>query len=109
MTRWGKGVYGMMGHVERVAAGHYELRWQGNVVTILKLKQGPYNWVVRVDGVERFYAQKFNGALHWVDAVWGNEFVETVNLLNPGAGKVRIARRDRGGCTDPGTERYWAM
>lgn len=38
---------------------------------------------------------------------WGDELVDTVNILS---GKpLKIARRDRGTCVDPGTERYHAM
>ena len=35
--------------------------------------------------------------------------VETRNLMNPSAGPIMIRASEKGGCTDPGTERYWAM
>lgn len=108
-VKYGKSVYGMMRYLKRVADGHYQLKWQGNTVDVVRLKQGPFRWIVRVDGVVRQYTPTFDGALRWVDGVWGNEQVETSNLLNPKGGVIMIARKHRGGCCDPGTERYHTM
>lgn len=36
-----------------------------------------------------------------------NEFVPVVNLMS--GIEVVIPRRDKGGCNDPSTERYWTM
>jgi len=35
--------------------------------------------------------------------------VETVNILNPAAGPIMIRKSEKGGCCDPGTERYHCM
>lgn len=35
--------------------------------------------------------------------------VETYNILNPGAGPIMIRKSQKGGCCDPGTERYHCM
>ena len=35
--------------------------------------------------------------------------VETKNILNPSAGPIMIRLSEKGGCTDPGTERYHSM
>jgi len=35
--------------------------------------------------------------------------VETVNILNPSAGPIMIPKSQKGGCCDPGTERYHCM
>lgn len=106
---WGKGTYGMMRYMRRVANGVYQLNWQGSAVAIIRLKQGPYKWVVKVDDVTKLYTETLNQAMFWVDNVWGNEPVETYNLLNKQAGPLKIARKNRGGCCDPGTETYWSM
>ncbi len=39
----------------------------------------------------------------------GREEVMTCNILNPKAGEFPISRMDKGGCCDPGTERYHSM
>ena len=40
---------------------------------------------------------------------FGDGMVMTRNILNRDAGEFPIARRDKGGCTDPGTETYHCM
>lgn len=40
---------------------------------------------------------------------YGREMLETRNILNPEAGPIMIARSEKGGCTDPGTETYHCM
>ena len=40
---------------------------------------------------------------------WGDDVMQTRNILNPDAGPIDIARRAWGGCTDPGTELYHSM
>ena len=35
--------------------------------------------------------------------------VETYNILNPKAGPIMIRKSQKGGCCDPGTERYHCM
>lgn len=40
---------------------------------------------------------------------YGKMEVMTRNILNPEAGEFPIARSEKGGCTDPGTERYHCM
>lgn len=47
-------------------------------------------------------------AAEWV-RTFGNEKLTTRNMLNPEAGDIEISRSEKGGCTDPGTERYWSM
>lgn len=44
------------------------------------------------------------------EAFRANEpMVETRNILNPEAGPIMIRISEKGGCTDPGTERYHTM
>ena len=50
-----------------------------------------------------------DAAMLWVDNVWGNEPVMTRNILNPAGGEFPIARKQYGGCCDPGTELYHCM
>lgn len=40
---------------------------------------------------------------------YGKNEVETINILNPEAGKFMISLHQKGGCCDPGTERYHCM
>lgn len=47
-------------------------------------------------------------ALRWIRAI-GGEKVTTRNILNPEAGDIEISRGSKGGCCDPGTERYHSM
>lgn len=103
---WGKNAYGMMRYLKKVANGHYQLDWYGGVVDAKKIKKF---WWVTVDGKYAYTAMNFNDALNWIYNVWGNEPVMTRNILNPAAGEFPIARKDYGGCCDPGTERYHCM
>ena len=109
-VKYGKNVYGMMGYMRMAHAGNYVLEWQGDVVSIKKQQDiGYHRWYVYVNDVFKYDAKTLDAAMGWVDNVWGNEQVETFNLLNQKAGPVMIARKNRGGCTDPGTETYWSM
>jgi hypothetical protein len=109
-VRWGKGVYGMMRYMRMVSAGNYQLKWQDDVVDVHKMPDiGYHRWYVYVNGSFKHDAKTLDAAMSWVANVWGREEVETFNLLNPQAGKVMIARCQKGGCCDPGTERYWTM
>ncbi len=109
-VRWGKNAYGMMGRMKMVAAGHYQLKWQGDVVSIEKQQDvGYHEWYVFVNGAYKFASVKLNDAMDWVNNVWGNEPVMTRNILNPAAGEFPIARKQYGGCCDPGTEKYHCM
>ena len=108
-TRYGKGVYGMMGYMKMVAAGHYKLEWQGDVVEITRGAHGSNFWTVTVNRVFKVSSGTLAGAMHWVDIVWGNEPVMTHNILNPAAGEFPIERKAKGGCCDPGTETYHSM
>ena len=106
---WGKGTYGMMRYMRRVTSGMYVLEWQGDVVDITKHKDiGYHRWYVYVNRKFAYDAKTLDGAMDWVDNVWGNEQVDTSNLLNPSAGVLKISRKHRGGCCDPGTETYWS-
>ena len=49
-----------------------------------------------------------NAALQFVHQ-YGGIMVTTRNILNPEAGDLEIALRNKGGCTDPGTEKYHCM
>lgn len=110
MAKFGKSVYGMMRYLERKAPGHYELKWQGSTVEIKKVSganRSAGHWFVFVDAYPKAKAKTFNEATDWVVKVWGQEKVESRNLLT--GEKIMVARADKGGCCDPGTERYWAM
>lgn len=116
---WGKSTYGMMRYMERVyrkaitGSGwetyhYYQLNWLGDVVTIKKASRKG-GWNVYVNDQYKIGYLYLDDCMDWVANVWGNEPVPTENLLNPKAGRLMIARKDRGGCTDPGTETYWSM
>jgi hypothetical protein len=118
-VKFGKGVYGMMRYMERVArtitTGNgletyhfYQLEWLGDVVTVKKAsKKG--GWNVYVNDVYKDGFNFLNDAMNWVANVWGNEPVMTYNMLNREAGEFPIARKQKGGCCDPATERYHCM
>jgi len=110
-TRYGKGVYGMMGYMKMVAAGHYKLEWQGDTVEVTKMQDIGYHgrWYVSVNGSYKVDYKTLDSAMEWVDQVWGNEPVMTHNILNPAAGEFPIERKAKGGCCDPGTETYHSM
>lgn len=110
--KWGKGAYGMMHYLRMVASGHYQLEWQGDVVDVKKLtgaRRSSFGWFVFVNGYPQYEAKTLDAALYWVDNVWGNEPVMTRNILNPAGGEFPIARKQKGGCCDPGTELYHCM
>ena len=107
-VNWGKNVYGMMRYLKRVRSGFYRLEWQGDVVEIQRAPVSKV-WDVYVNGNLRVAYPTFNQAVNWVDNIWGSEEVETYNMLNRAAGPLKIARKNYGGCTDPGTETYWSM
>jgi hypothetical protein len=104
---WGKGTYGMMRYMAMVAAGHYKLEWQGDVVDVVAVKQGPYRWVVKVNRTVKFYASTRDEAMDYVANVWGRELVDSVNIMNNTP--IKVARSARGGVCDPGSESYWTM
>lgn len=81
--------------------------------------KGPKDWAASVEvrtevgGLEttETHADTFStreAAADYVNA-FGNDEIETRNILNPEAGPLMIARRNKGGCTDPGTETYHCM
>jgi hypothetical protein len=82
----------------------------GVYVEIVKVCNGTWQTLCEVDNETRELpnTKTKNEALEAINEI-GNEIVKTHNLLNPEAGEIDIARRDWGGCTDPGTERYWSM
>ena len=107
---WGKSTYGMMRYMRMISPGHYRLEWQGDVVEVKKHKDiGYHRWYVYVNREFKYDGKTFNEALGWVSNVWGNEPVETYNMLNRKAGPLTISRKERGGCCDPATETYWSM
>jgi hypothetical protein len=110
-VRWGKGTYGMMRYMGMVAPGHYQLKWQGDVVDIKKLggARMASKWFVFVNSHPRYEAKTMEAAMYWVANVWGEEPVMTRNILNPAGGEFPIARKQKGGCCDPGTELYHCM
>ena len=108
-VQFGGKTYGMMGYMEKVVAGHYQLQWTGSTVDVVKVKQGPFKWIVKVDGTVRFYAVSLNEAMVWVDSVWGIEMVMTYNMLGDRTHNFPIERKHKGGCCDPATERYHSM
>lgn len=112
MAKFGKNVYGMMGYMVRVAPGHYELKWLGDRVEVKKISgatRSAIHWWVFVNGYPKARAKSLNEAMNWVANVWGNEPVMTHNMLNREAGEFPIARKEKGGCCDPATERYHCM
>lgn len=110
-VHWGKTTYGMMRYMRMVAPGHYQLKWQDDVVDIRKVSapQKARSWHVSINGSLVNTRSTLDGAMHWVANVWGNEPVMTYNMLNRAAGEFQIARKNKGGCCDPATERYHCM
>lgn len=82
----------------------------GVSVTVYKTHTGEWRADAIVDGEAReLYGHNTRrSVLSAVQAI-GREQVETVNILNRDAGPIAITRADKGGCTDPGTERYHCM
>jgi hypothetical protein len=112
MAKFGKNVYGMMGYFQKVAAGHYQLKWWGDVVDVKREFVGikPTKWwQITVNGEFKQMKLGFGNAVNWVANVWGKEPVMTHNILNPAAGEFPISRDQKGGCCDPATERYHSM
>jgi hypothetical protein len=106
-VRYGKGVYGMMRYMANVAAGHYKLEWQGDVVEIKKHQDiGYYEWYVFVNGAFKHATKKLDAAMDWVANVWGAEEVDSQNLMN--GAPIKVRRSARGGVCDPGSESYWS-
>ncbi len=80
----------------------------GVEVAITKIEN---EWMVaaHIDGKpEGRWFKTRQAALSWVASL-GKEMLTTRNILNPEAGDIQIARSAKGGCTDPGTERYHSM
>ena len=109
-VKWGKSTYGMMRGMVRVANGHYQMKWQGDVVDVTREKVNKFgNWSVRVNGDMKAAMTSFDAAMNWVYNVWGEEKVASYNILNREAGVVWVSRKHKGGCCDPATERYHCM
>lgn len=82
--------------------------WQRRTLT----SNGIYlqEWCVKKDGAGTTYEYAPYVIAHEVhfDAKYGrNELVPVVSLMS--GATVMIPQKDRGGCTDPSTERYWSM
>lgn len=58
--------------------------------------------------VTTHHADSLKECLRLLDQ-YGDKKVLTTNILNPKAGSFPIKLRDKGGCCDPGTERYHCM
>lgn len=81
----------------------------GVAVSVYRQRSGEWRADTVVDGRCISYVHDTRkGVLDLVEA-HGNDTMKTRNILNPDAGEIDIARRDWGGCTDPGTERYHCM
>jgi len=60
------------------------------------------------EGFRETHFKTKNDALKYI-AKMGNDVLTTRNILNPEAGDIEISRASKGGCCDPGTERYHSM
>lgn len=77
---------------------------------IVKTSDGNWQTLCTVDGEDRYFApQKTKTAALKALCPLGDEMLTTRNILNPEAGDIAISRSEKGGCTDPGTERYHSM
>jgi len=65
---------------------------------------GGYTWV----DVETRHCSTLTTAIEAINQYGYNE-VETRNILNPDFGPIMISLHNKGGCCDPGTERYHSM
>lgn len=80
-----------------------------HVKALFKQHSGEWRSVVEVDGnLINYIHDTRKGVLDLIEA-HGRDIMKTRNILNPEAGEIDIERRDWGGCTDPGTERYHCM
>jgi hypothetical protein len=100
---------------KKVDTGSNYRAWQsrpfwGVKATIMKHPQTKWSAIVWVDSDSRhdFTADTREACAGWVNG-FGNLEVTTRNILNPDAGEFTISRREKGGCTDPGTETYHCM
>ena len=84
----------------RKAAGVTRFTWY----LIMERKDADDKVVDVINGVFRTIAD----ALKRIDD-YGETKVKTTNILNPEAGEFDIALSLKGGCCDPGTERYHCM
>lgn len=90
----------------------------GVTATIRKLPDttsGPYKWVLTTldqngnDHREMYISKRTMAECLTTLDSYGDVMVKTTNILNPDAGEFDIPLRDKGGCCDPGTERYHSM
>lgn len=80
-----------------------------HVKALYRQDSGEWRAMVAVDGKLVTYIHNTRkGVLDLIEA-HGRDIMKTRNILNPEAGEIDIERRDWGGCTDPGTERYHCM
>lgn len=105
--------------LKKIEAGHYRGKpYWGTTASIVKMGGGYYSlWVLRIqreddddkviDEVPGTFARLWMALDALAD--YGSTKVKTTNILNPEAGEFDIALESKGGCCDPGTERYHAM
>jgi hypothetical protein len=79
------------------------------VVGVYKQPSGEWRGVVEVDGeIINLVYNTMTGVLNHINR-FGDDLKKTRNMLNPASKEFDIARRDWGGCTDPGSETYHCM
>lgn len=74
----------------------------------LGMAQGAMKRTKKRNGTPKYPADQYE-AMSIEDWRAQDYEVETVNILNPKAGPIKIRRSQKGGCCDPGTERYHCM
>jgi hypothetical protein len=79
------------------------------VASMYKQRSGEWRAIVDVDGERVTYIANTQKAVCLLIDAHGDDEKITRNILNPDSHEIKIARRDWGGCCDPGTERYHSM
>lgn len=75
--------------------------WRGNVTIASQEDPIEYRHIT--------YVAHTREAVLKLIAKHGQDVLQTINILNPSAGRIDISRSEYGGCTDPGTETYHCM
>lgn len=98
-----------------VKTGSNYKAWQarpfGGVTALITKHPARKEWFAEcsVDGTLIRYVADTRAKLCELINAHGDDIKLTRNILNPDSRDIEIARRDWGGCTDPGTERYHCM
>lgn len=93
------------GFIVHIASHHTT----GKRYSSVKIAQNAMNKALRWDKVTPKYPAADYVVMGLEEYVAKDVEVETYNILNPKAGPIMIKRSQKGGCCDPGTERYHCM